>query len=261
MAIEFTFRITQDEIRVRDRETGFDRAFVNRVAVHEKPRIIVALGEDEEKVKARLGAWYLEHASEIRFATLFDAEGADRRYEIRVLEYLTRALHRQSQDSRRLKHIAAKLRNAFDYVLEIPGYEAFPEARRHALEEGIQAHMRVRRLVVNGTEVQIPVHRREAEHWLRRLLVWVAPVVATAIAYVAAPVSIMESRLTLFVYLLAIAFCVYYGGKVLWMLAARRLVPATYRLCMLQGLRHRLPAIDQWLARRIWGVTKTGPHT
>jgi len=100
------------------------------------------------------------------------------------------------------------------------------------------------------------VRRREAEFWLRRLLVWIVPVVATAIAYVAAPMSIRENRLVLFVYLLAIAFAIYYGGRVLWMLAARRLVPATYRLCMLQGVRYRVPAIDQWLARVLWGKQK-----
>ena len=253
MAIEFTFRITTDEIQVRDKETGFDRTFANRVAVDEKRGIIVALGESEEAAKARLGTWYLSHASEVRFCSLFGSGGADLRFEIRVLEYVTRMLHRQSQESRRFQHMAAKFRNAFDYIFEIPGYEGFPEDRRHALEESIQAHLRLRRLVINGTEVQIPVRRREVEHWLRRLFVWVLPVVATAIVYVAAPISIRENRLVLFVYLLAVAFAVYYGGRVLWMLAARRLVPATYRLCMLQGVRYRLPAIDQWLAKILWG--------
>ena len=256
MAIEFTFRITQDEIQVRDRETGFDRTFANRVAVDEKRGIIVALGESEEAAKTRLGTWYLNHASEVRFCSLFSSSGADLRFEIRLLEYVTRMLHHQSQDTRRFRHLRAKLVNGFDYAFEIPGYEAFPEDRRHALEESIQAHMRLRRLVVNGTEVQIPVRRREAEFWLRRLLVWIVPVVATAIAYVAAPMSIRENRLVLFVYLLAIAFAIYYGGRVLWMIAARRLVPTTYRLCMLQGVRYRVPAIDQWLARVLWGEQK-----
>ncbi len=260
MAIEFTFRITKDEIHVRDQGAGFDRTFPNRIGVHDKRGIIVSLGEPDEKAKARLGEWYVEHASEVRFATLFGSDGADLRYEIRLLEYLTRQLHRQSQESRRFAHMAVKFVNAFDYAFEIPSYETFPEARRRALEESIQAHLRLRRLVINGHELQIPHGRRRLEHWVRRLLVWVAPVVATAIAYVAAPASIMESRLTLFVYLLAIAFCVYYGGRVLWMLAARRLVPATYRLCMLQGLRHRLPPIDQWLAKVLWGATETGPY-
>ncbi len=261
MAIEFTFRITKDEIHVRDKETGFDRTFVNRVAVDAKRGIILALGEPGDKVKARLGKWYLDHASEVRFCTLFDAKGTNLYYEIRVLEYVTRMLHRQSQDSRRFKHVAAKLANAFDYVLEIPGYETFPEARRHALEESMQAHLRLRRLVVNGNEVQIPKGRREAELWLRRFFVWVIPVVATAFGYVTAPPPMLENRLYLFLYLLAIALAFYYGGKVLWMLCARRLVPPTYRLRMLQGLRYRLPLIDQWLAKVLWGTTETSPRT
>lgn len=257
MAIEFAFRITKDEIHVRDKETGFDRTFVNRVGVDAKRGIIVSLGEPEDKAKARLGTWYLEHASEVRFCTLFDAKGVDLYYEIRVLEYMTRMLHRESQDSRRFKHMTAKLVNAFDYMLEIPDYEAFPEARRHALEESIQAHLRMRRLVINGNEVQIPRSRRQIEHWLRRLFVWVVPVVATMVGYVSVPPSILENRLYLFIYLLAIAMVFYYGGRVLWMLCARRLVPQTYRLCMLQGMRQRLPAIDKFLARILWGTRGT----
>ncbi|MEN6370052.1 MAG: hypothetical protein ABFD77_10225 [Thermotogota bacterium] len=261
MAIEFTFRITKDEIRVRDKETGFDRALVNRVGAHDKRGIIVSLGEPEDKAKARLGAWYLEHASEVRFATLFGAEGPDLRYEIRLLEYLTRQLHRQSQESRRFGHMTAKFASAFDYVLEIPGYEAFPEERRHALEESIQAHLRLRRLLINGREVQISKARRTTDHWLRRLFVWVVPVAATMAGYATVPTTVLENRLYLFLYLLAIALAFYYGGKVLWMLCARRLVPPTYRLRMLQGLRYRLPLIDKWLAKVLWGATETSPRT
>jgi hypothetical protein len=261
MAIEFTFRITKDEIHVRDEGVGFDRTFANRVAVHDKRGIIVSLGEPEDKAKARLGKWYLDHAGEVRFCTLFDADGADLYYEMRVLEYLTRMLHGQSQANRRFKHMAAKLVNAFDYVLEIPGYEAFPEARRHAFEESMQAHLRLRRLVVNGREVQIPKGRRQAEHWLRRLFVWVMPVVAAAFGYLTVPMPILENRLYLFVYLLVIALGFYYAGKVLWMLCARRLVPPTYRMRMLQGMRHRLPPIDKWLAKVLWGATEASPRT
>ncbi|MDD5263976.1 MAG: hypothetical protein PHU43_03975 [Candidatus Bipolaricaulis sp.] len=257
MAIEFTFRITKDEIHVRDKGTGFDRTFANRVGVDAKRGIIVSLGEPEDAAKARLGTWYLEHANEVRFCTLFDAKGADLYFEIRVLEYLTRMLHGQSQASRRFKHMAAKLANAFDYVLEVPGYEAFPEARRHALEESIQAHMRLRKLAVNGNEVQIPRSRRQAEHWLRRLFVWVVPVAATMVGYVTVPPPILENRLYLFFYLMAIALVFYYSGRVLWMLCARQLVPPTYRLRMLQGLRHRLPPIDRFLARILWGTRET----
>jgi hypothetical protein len=257
MAIEFAFRITKDEIHVRDMQTGFDRMFANRVAVDVKRGIIVSLGQPDEKVKERLGAWYLEHASEVRFLTLFGDDGKDLPYEIRVLEYLTRMLHGQSRESRQMKHLAEKVVNGFDYVLEIPGYEAFPEARRHTLEESLQAHLRLRRLVINGREVQIPVRRREAEFWLRRLFVWVIPVVAIAVGYVTVPIPILESRLYLFFYLLAIAMVFYYGGRVLWMLCARQLVPPSYRLRMLQGMRHRLPPIDKFLARILWGTRET----
>jgi hypothetical protein len=257
MTIEFTFRITKDEIHVRDKETGFDRTFANRVGAHDKRGIIVSLGEPEDKAKARLGTWYLEHASDVRFCTLFDAKGADLHYEIRMLEYVTRMLHGQSQANRRFKHMAAKFVNAFDYVLEIPGYEAFPEARRHALEESMQAHLRLRRLLINGREVQISKARRTTDHWLRRIFVWVLPVVATMTGYATVPTTVLENRLYLFVYLLAIALFSYYTGRIVWMLCARGLVPPTYRLRMLQGMRHRLPAIDKFLARTLWGTRET----
>jgi len=252
MAIEFLFRITKDEIHVCDKQTGFDRTFVNRVAVYDKGELIVAMGEPDEEVRSRLGVWYVERASDVRFLTLFGADGADLPYEIRMLEHLTRMLHGQSLESRQMKHLVVKVVNGFDYVLEIPGYEAFPEARRHALEESLQAHLRMRRLVINGRDVQIPVHRREAEFWLRRLLVWAFPVAATAVGYATASPAMLENRLAFFVYLLAIAFIAYYGGRVLWMLCARPLVPATYRLCMLQGPRRRLTRFDRVLAHVLW---------
>ena len=43
--------------------------------------------------------------------------------------------------------------DGLDYVLVIRGYEAFPEARCSALEQGMQAHLRRRRLVIKGRAV------------------------------------------------------------------------------------------------------------
>jgi len=62
----------------------------------------------------------------------------------------------------------------------------------------------------------------------------------------------MTGPLSFLAYLLIIIYFTYYAGKILWMLLARRLVPANYRLCMLQGVRSRLTWVDHSLARALW---------
>ncbi len=251
MSIEFGFRITPEEVSVSDAGTGFAKVFPNRIAVLASRGTFLAFGETDTQVKARLGAWYEEHADRVEFLTLFGPDGTHLEYEIRVLEHLTRILHGQSQDARRMAHLARKLAHDFDYVLEIPGYETFPAGRRAALEQTMQAHLRLRRLKINGREVQISVRRREAEFWLRVLFGWVT-VAATAVAYLTAPRAVEQSGLFLFAYLAGVAVASHLGGRVLWMLAARRLLPPTYRLCMLQGRRERISRIDRALVRAFW---------
>lgn len=255
MPIEFGFRITRETISIHDAGTGFERSFANRIAAYDRHGVILLFGEPDEKARSKLGPWYVEHANEVLFCTLFGAAGAELGYEIQVLEDLTRMLHRQSQDHRGGRHLAAKLANAFDYVLDIPGYEAFSPDRRAALEQTIQAHLRLRRLTINGREVQIPACRRGSEFRLRVLSGWL-PVVATAAAYLTATEFIRQSQLLLFIYLATVLLFSYLGGRVLWMLAARRLVPPMYRLCMLQGRRRGLSCLDKTLARIFWATER-----
>ena len=73
-------------------------------------------------------------------------------------------------------------------------------------------------------------------------------VAAVASAFLTAPGAVGQSRP-------AVLFLFYYGGKILWMLLARRLAPLDYRLAMLRGTRDQLSTADAWLARTLWGTS------
>jgi hypothetical protein len=258
MAFEFDFQINPDRICVQDTQTGYHLEASNRVVYRQRDGMVLALGEAEETVQAHLGDSYERDTSGVRSTVLFGADGAELPYEIRAMEDFTRLLHRQSQSARPMAHFLTKMVDGFDYCLSIPGYEAFPEARRNALEQRLQAHLRIRRLVINGQAVQIPLWRRNLEVLLRRILTLVLPLAAIVAGYLTMPAALATNPLPFLAYLLFIAYFSYYVGKILWMLLARKLVPADYRLCMFQGRRSRLSWIDRSLARALWVIQITG---
>jgi hypothetical protein len=253
VTIEFVFHFKSDKILIQDPQTGYNLEMSKRAVVLSKNKLLLALGETEEKVRARLSSRYEKRGDEIRTCTLFGPQGSELTFEIQAFQFFTRLLHSQSQKARGSAHFSAKLVDNFDYVLDIPGYETFSEARRQALEQGLQAHLRIRRLVINGQEVQIPMGKRNLEFWLRRLLCQALPIAAITAGYLVIPPAIARNPLSFLAYLMAIMYVFYYGGKTLWMALVRRLVPQEYRLCMLQGTRDRISKIDLWLARIVWG--------
>ncbi len=253
MAVKFVFRIDSERIRAEDPQTGYHTEVPNRAVIRERDGLLVGLSE--RKAPGSPGGQSPEERTGHRVAMLFGTGDAELEHEIKVLENITCVLHGQSRSARAAAHFAAKLADRFDYLFEIPGYEGFPEERRRALEESIQAHLRLRRLVMNGRDVQIPTWKRELEIWVRRLLVRGVPAGAVAAGYLTLPHAVAASRWSTAGYLAAIILLSYYGGKVLWMLGVRGLVPRTYRLCMLQGAHHRVLPIDRWLARTLWEDT------
>ena len=255
MAAEFVFRISNETILIDDKKTGYHLELRNSALVNRKNGIILALGERESVVRERLGRLYERQAGNVEVIQLFGPDGRYLVYEIRALEHFTRLLHQQGQQASARNYFAAKAIKGFDYTFEIPGYESFPEVRRRALEQRMQAHLRLRRLVINGRELQISTKKRELEIWVRRALVRILPIVAVAAAFLTAPTAMAQNRLTLLVYLLAVLFFFYYGGRVLWMILACRIVPLDYCVAMLRGTRDRLSAADAWLARAVWGTS------
>lgn len=252
MAIEFRFQIDPARIVVQDAQTGYQLEVSNRVIYRRRDGQILLLGVSEQEAQSRLSNDYEREVGEICSALLFGAEGGELANELRAMENFTRLLHHQSQRARPTAHFLTKLVDGFDYIVSLPGYEAYPESRRQRLEQRLQGHLRLRRLVINGREVQTPLWRRNLEFWLRRMLLWVIPIAAMVVAYLTMPAIIASKALFFLLYLLAIIYLCHYAGKVLWMLLARRLVPLEYRLCMLQGVRSRLSPIDRYLAKVWW---------
>jgi hypothetical protein len=262
MAFEFVFQIDPEQIRIQDPQTGYHLEMSNRAVIRQSDGELLALGEPEEKARAILDSRRRGPAGgqdgEIRTIPLFAADGAWLACEIQAMKHFTWQLHKQSAQARPMAHFLTKLRDGFDYILTIPGYEDFPAARRQALEQSLQAHLRLRRLVINGREVQIPIWKRNLEFWLRRLLAQALPIAAILGGYLTMPSAAAGSPFSFLAYLMAIAYLSYYGGRLLWMLLARSIVPYHYRLYMLQGTHRRLSRIDQMLARAVWGSPRRG---
>jgi hypothetical protein len=259
MAIEFCFQINPDRICVQDLSTGYRLETNNRVVYRRRDEQILALGEDDKEARTQLGEFYEREADEICSATLFGADGAELPYEIRAMENFTRLLHRQSQSARPTIHFFAKLVDGFNYSMTIPNYENFSKSRRSALEQNLQGHLRLRRLVVNEREVQIPLWRRNLEFYLRRMLILVIPLVAMVAVYLNLPTAFTSNPILFLACLLLPVYCFYYLGKIVWMLLARWLVPVDYRLCMLLGRRSTFSRVDHFLVRVLWDAqTKIG---
>jgi hypothetical protein len=249
MAAEFVLKINQERLRIEDKKTGVHIEFPNRVVVNKRRGLILSLGEDEGVVRALFGNRFGSDA--IETLTLFTADGTELAYEVRVIGHLTRLLNRQMGASGGL--VPTKPGKGATYTVELLGYELFPRARRRSLEHAFQAYFRVRQLAVNGEELAIPVQKRELEVQVRRLLVRALPGAAAIAAFLAAPAGLRADRLVFALYILLALFLFYYGGRVLWMLAARRIVPVDYCFFMLRHLRGRASLIDEWLARTLWG--------
>ncbi len=256
MAIEFTFHIDPEQIRIQDPQTGYKLEMLNLAWIQPREKLLLALGEPEDKVRARLRGRRLKPDSEIYSSKLFGSSGAELFYEIQAFQFFTRVLHEQSQRARSMAHFAAGLAGNFDYSLDIPTYENFPEARRQALEQSLQARLPIRRLAINGQEVQIAHWRRILVLTLRRVLCQALPILAILAGYLFMPRTFVHSWLSFFLFLTVIGYLFYYGGRLLWMLAVRWLVPRDYCLCMLQGAHKQLAQIDQWLAQVVWGVPR-----
>ncbi len=253
MAAEFVVHIDPEHLRIEDRKAGTHLEFPNRVVVEKRRGLILSLGEDEDAVRARFGDRF--PAGEIATLTVFGADDGLLAYELRVIGHLTRLLANQSGGTRSVSALPSKPGKGGDYLLDVPGYETFPAARRHSLEYALQAQFRLRRLAINGRELQIPARNRELEVQLWRVSSVVLPAVAAIVGYIAAPVVLRADRFAFLLYILLILLLVYYGGRVAWMFLARRIVPVRYCLYMLMTVRHRHSPIDRWLAHAIWGAT------
>jgi hypothetical protein len=258
MTIEYKIHIDPQQIRIQDPQTGYHEEMSNRAVVLPKDRLVLGLGESEEKVRARLIARFQKSANDLRTLALFGPRGDDLDYEIQVLQFLARLLNTQSLSVRGWRHYGALLGSDFDYNLEIPGYESFSEARRHALEHNFQARQPLRRLAINGQEVQIPPSKRRLELWARRVFSQALPIIAIVLGYLLMPRSMAGSWFTFFIFLTVIGYLFYYGGRVAWMLLARRLVPHDYCMNKLQGNHRRISQIDLWLAQKVWGTPPAG---
>jgi hypothetical protein len=255
MSQKFVLHLGAQELRIEDPMTGAHLEVANRVAVHLQRGMILSLGEDVEAVRTRLAGRFA--ASDIQPLSLFGPEETHLGYELRVIGHLRRMLAGQMGKPASIRLFAPRPGKGADYVLEIPGYELFGASRRRMFEHALQAHLRLRHLVINGQNVAIPARQRELEIQARRLFVRWLPGAAAIAAFITAPARLRADRLVFLGFVLVVLVLVYYGGRVAWMLLARRIVPVDYCRYMLENVRGRFSPMDQWLARILWGTKGT----
>ncbi len=250
MSREFAFHLGLDQLRIEDRKTGARLEMENRVVVHSRRGMILSLGQSLDDVRARFRGRF--DPSEIQAVSLFGPEETNLVYELRVIGHLRRMLGDKVGKPVPVRLFAPRPGKGPDYSLSIPGYEGFPPARRASFEHALQAHLRVRRLVINGRNVEISARQRDLEIMVRRLFVQWLPAIAAIVAFLAAPPPLRTDRFLLLAYVLAVLGLLYYGGRVAWMLLAPRILPLDYCLYMLRNVRGRCSPLDQWLARILW---------
>jgi hypothetical protein len=252
MAIEFFIQIDPDKIWIHDPGTGYQHRVSNRVVYRRSDGLVLALGEPARESGSNPGAIEQCEVDAICSEGLFRADGSALPYEIKAMENFTKLLHRQSEAGRPLVHYFTKLVDGFDYFITLPGYESYPAERRNILEQRLQCRLRIRRLVINGRDVQIPLWKRNLEFWSRQILVLVLPLVMMVVAYLNMPGIFSSIALVFLAYLLVVTYSFHVIGKLLWMILAGWLVPGHYRLCMLQGVRSSLSRLDRCLVRLLW---------
>ena len=225
MAIRFVFRIAAAETNLEIPETGF-HVSLSGTSLFQHPRQQVGLPASRSGLQD----------------------------EIVLMKELTLILQRKAQSAIPFRHFLAKLVDAFDYEVWIEGYETRETSWKRLFESGLQAHLRMRSLTINGIPMQIPLWKRNAEYFTRRLLVTIAPYIVIAVAYLNMPRVFSVNPVYFLIFLLLVSYATYYLGKIIWMLVSILLVPLEYRICILTANRSRLSAVNRLFARLFWGV-------
>jgi hypothetical protein len=166
------------------------------------------------------------------------------------MKQLTAALHRETQRRMPWKYLANKLFDQFDY--SITSEIDIPDDDLTLLAEALPAHLRMRRLTVNGRDRSIPLWRRNLEYWLRLFPVDVIPLVMLFFGFIFMPEPFWSSPLLFLAFLFVVLYLFRFIGKGLWMLSAMRLVPRVYILALLLARRKRLGWFDRFWMWILW---------
>lgn len=164
--------------------------------------------------------------------------------DLDVMKHLTYALHRETQQRMPFRYLLIKLFNHFDYFIE--SASGFDPAYLERFALALQLHLRLRRLVVNGRDLAIPLWRRNLEYWLRLIFVEVLPLAAMLLSVYFMPALFRANPLPFLFFLFLVLYLLRFLGKGIWMASALRLVPGGYFKSLMAARRFKNNLFDNF---------------
>ena len=179
--------------------------------------------------------------------------GNNLKKDIESMKQLTVILHRELQKRKPYKYLFLKLFDQYDYVVEsqLDLSPAYMEQLGYAL----QLHLRMRRLVVNGKELALPLRRRNFEHWMRLFFVEFIPILAMFLSALFMPPYFRANPWRFLAFLLIVVYLLRFLGKGIWMLVLRMTVPWGYGDNLLHAKRKSISLFDRFWVWLVWRVS------
>jgi hypothetical protein len=188
------------------------------------------------------------------FETVLFGEKSDIRSNIELMKQLTVLLHRETQKRIPFKYLLIKLFNQFDYSIE--SESEISKERLEQLACALSLHLRLRRLVINGKDLTIPLWRRNLENSIRLFFVEIIPLAVMFLSIYIMPAFFRSNPFLFLIFLFVVLYLCRFIGKGIWMLTLQRLVPRGYVQYLMQARNTRPGWFDRFWMRVFWGAVE-----
>lgn len=228
----------------------------NQVVYDASARMILHAGKPGEQIPSRFHKLTQRPDRQVAILSVFTGGNEGLELEIAAMQLLTRYLHQEVQKCMPSRYLMMKLFDQFDYSFEIESDYSLTHLK--GLGDGLFANFRMRKLVMNGHELTIPLWRRNLEYWLRRILLDVIPLAVLVICYFLMPPFFKTNPVLFLGFLCVFPYLARLIGKGLWMLVMQSLVPRGYLKHLLLARKTHLSWVDRLWMRLFWGSDKRG---
>jgi len=177
--------------------------------------------------------------------------------DIELMKQLTVVLHRELQKREPYIYLLLKLFDQFDYVIE--SQLDLSPAYMEQLSYALQLHLRMRRLVVNGRELALPLRRRNFEHSMRLFFVEFIPLLAMFLSALFMPPYFRANPWRFLAFLLIVVYLLRFLGKGIWMVVLRMTFPWGYVDNLLHEKRKSVSLFDRFWIWLVWKVKSFYP--
>lgn len=228
MIIDFTFFVTPSTLTIKVPSVNFDYQAPNVVAYDTESLKILAIGESETDIQEQTGPKWEEIKHKIGFTATFGIDDKYQDLDFMVIDYYLILAHLKVRNTNIPTLFARYYIDRYDCNIWIDGYERFPVERRQKYEYYLQSFHKVRKLIINGHEVQIPDRMRIFEQIFRSSIsIFPYLMMLLGLFWGAEHVSgnyLIPYLISLLFIIIIMAFI----GILAWMLVMRRYLPRSY---------------------------------